>query len=172
MAFVKSANISVFPTTRRGVYQRSARLLSEQSLVSIINQLVDVPAFVITNTYGNSSGLEFNIGGYYFNVDSTGMSDILSALGNPTDVWASITLDTITTQQGNEFIELEGQDNGDSPSLYEGVTFSDSQPADALRLKILTKGTGGTYSVPRDSQIRFNADQVFGDITVDGGIIS
>ena len=41
MSYVGSQNINVFPSTKRGQYQRDARLMTESSLVGLINELID-----------------------------------------------------------------------------------------------------------------------------------
>lgn len=173
MAYVSSNKIKVFPSTRRGADYRSSRLLAEQGLVSIINQLVDYPAFVITSAYSDAEGtLEFNIGGYYFCVD---VQEVKTKIGGePNEIWAKITLDT-TVISGDNFVELFGQDEqSGNDTIFTGVDFTSSDPgADVkLKLKLLEKDSGGNYAIPVKSQLRFNADQVFSDLTVDGGVIS
>jgi hypothetical protein len=172
MAYVGSDDIMVFPTTRRDATHRSSRLISEQSLVSIINQLVNTDAFVISSAYADGDDLEFNIHGYYFKINDHGLETLKSALNNPNAIWATIELvTTAPSSQGDVFVELGGQDDNNE---YQGVVFSNTAPASAANrfsLKVLAKSEG-VYVIPRESQIRFNADMVFDDLTVDGGVIS
>lgn len=166
MAYAQSSNILVFPTTKRGDNQRSARLLSEQSLVSIINQLVDEQAFVISKEYSTGE-FQFNINGYYFKV--LNMGAIISAVGSSAnEVWANISM-TETSAGPDNFIELDGQDDGGE---YKGVVFTSSAQSSAdFSLKLLSK-VNNIWTIPRESQIRFDANTVFGDLTVDGGVIA
>lgn len=169
MAYAKSNNITVFPSTKRGDVQRSARLLSEQSLVSIINQIVDVDAFVITREYSGSD-FQFNIHGYYFKVSD--FNAVVSALGNPDNVWASISLVSTSTSSDN-FVEIDGQDEGQGDAMeYTGVQFSASQPTGATYYLHLLSKSNNVYAIPSRSQIRFDPKMVFGDITVDGGVVT
>ena len=70
-AYIASDNISVFPSTRRIHSQDfSARLMTESAISRIINNLIDVDGFVISNTAPATAEdiFEFNIYGYYFQV--------------------------------------------------------------------------------------------------------
>ena len=72
MSYLNTQNINVFPSTKRSNKQVSARLMTEASIVGIINKLIDKEGFVITKNediYPEHS-FEFNIFGYYFIIDS------------------------------------------------------------------------------------------------------
>lgn len=170
MANIASDKILVFPSTRRGDTQRSARLVSEQSLTTLVNQLLDKDSFVITKEFDGNKPFEFNIHGYYFKIATgTDLLGIATALGNPTHVWANITLEeTTTTPQNDTFVELKwGDDNGS----YLGVDFTDGEGSGDYHLEVLTK-EGGSYDVPTESTVKFNVSRVFGDVAViDGGEI-
>lgn len=81
--FVKSENIRVFPCGGRNVTKdANARLTTEYNLVSIINRLVDQGSFVITPTYSysanNANEFVFNIGGYLFTLNASGLDELFS----------------------------------------------------------------------------------------------
>ena len=83
--FVKSENIRVFPCGGRNVTKdANARLTTEYNLVSIINRLVDQGSFVITPTYSysanNTNEFVFNIGGYLFTLNASGLNELFSVL--------------------------------------------------------------------------------------------
>lgn len=175
--WLPSEDITVFPTTRRLVKQQDARLMTEKSLVGIINQLVDKDAFIITpkSALDADSPFEFNIHGYYFCVEK--LDDITSLFNeeSPLEIYASITLDT-----GNGYTELLGQDDtlgdadADSASVYRGVSFSSEQPSDGSNtyyLKILERATtSDSWSCPELSFYKFVSNSL--DFQIDGGIIS
>lgn len=176
MSNVLSTDILVFPSTKRGNYQLTARLMTEQYMVNIINELVETDAFVITkNTSEGNIGVdnkfEFNIHGYYFNVAS--VSDILNGSSATESIYANIVVDSV-----DNYIELVGQDTGGASSVYMGVTFTDDAPDDTAlsgasqtrySLKILEKD-GTSWKVPESSFVKFSSDSILGAISsVDGG---
>ena len=168
MAYINSNYIEVFPSTRRDSQHRSARLLTEANLISIINQIVKVDSFVITSAYsGNNDAFEFNIHGYYFKVTP---QSALASLGTD-NVWAKIVLATTTTPGGDTFVELDGQDDG---TYYEGIVFTNNEPtlsSNEYKLHLLTK-ENNVWTIPDDSKIMFrNPQGIFGDFVVDGGIV-
>ena len=82
-AYLYTDNIQVFPSTRRGNLQVSARLMSEGTISNLIDQLLDTSGFVITDKKSNyltDEIFEFNIHGYYFYVDSA--KYIINAINN------------------------------------------------------------------------------------------
>ena len=165
MAYLASSDVTVFPSTVRGNTQRSARLISEENLVNIVNKLVDKDAFVISSEVGLQF-LEFIINGYYFKVN---YANLIQQFPYSTDIFASI----ITGVNADAYTVLFGQD---SQSNYEGVAFSGSEPAGELpdgqtryNLKILTK-SGGNWVIPKESLIKLKGFRIQ-DINVDGGEI-
>ena len=182
MAYLASNKINVFPSTKRGNVQVSARLMSEASMVDIVNRLIDTEGFVITPgstlnglTTADLSPLvitnpfEFNIFGYYFKVAQ--VSDIITAGGSGAiNIYAKITTSTI-----DNYTELSGQDVNSS---YEGVEFIGKASGEAAPtpantnqhiLWLLTYATSGGNTgwwVPIDSRVKFVYDFAIG---VDGG---
>lgn len=158
MSNVSSGNIEVFPTTKR----TSSRLWTEKHTVSIINKLIDnEDGFVISNDL--SSGISFNVYGYYFNINSAGLVQIQNLISSGTgDVYAKIII---------ENDELKGQDEG---TVYKGVEFVTSLPSGegVHSLKILSKTNNG-WIIPNSSKIKFNTKSLNIDLSViDGGVIS
>ena len=170
-AHIGSNDIRVFPSTRRGDTQRSARLVSEQSLTTLVNQLLDRDSFVISEGIVGGEPFAFNIHGYYFRItDGAALLSLISSqLSSPTEVWANITLETTTTTpQDDTFVELKW---GDDNNYYLGVGFSAGEGVGDYHLKILEK-SGGSYVVPTESTVKFDITRIYGDVAViDGGEI-
>lgn len=174
MSYLKTEEVKVFPSTRRVNKQTSARLITEQSMVGLINQLVDSDGFVITtevhNPVSSTDLFEFNVHGYYFSVN---LSSLLTLGDSWTDIWGIITLDVT-----NDYTELVGQDatadenpTENSVFQYEGIDFQSSASAspNTYSLHLLTK-SGSTWTIPADSRIKFIESSL--DIDIDGGVIS
>ena len=116
MAYLPSTQIEVFPSTKRGSYQKSARLLSESNLVGLINQLLDVDSFVITSAYNATEPFEINIGGYYFSTTTNALdiTGLFSIANNGQSIVASIQIQSLS----DGIYELVGQDsNGEYNAL-------------------------------------------------------
>lgn len=173
IAYINTENISVFPSTRRDNKQVSARLISESSVVSMINKLIDTDGYVITpdndeDIIEDSTMLEFNIHGYYFAIAQTSL--LRSKFPSSNNIYANIYLDEV----GN-YIELQGQDfDNNDVWEYRGVTFSDTDltlasenPAD-YSLWLFTRDEQQTWQVPLESRTKFTFDVALG---VDGGVI-
>ena len=176
MSNVLSANINVFPSTKRGNYQRSARLISESNLVGIVNKLLDSDKFVITQNVSGiaplTSPFEINIHGYYFIIDTCNLIiTSVSPSSSNTSIWANII-----TGVTDGYTELVGQDSGGDNSTYGGISFSlDGAETSALSagqtrysLKILEK-SGNDWVIPQDSSVKYSATRFMGNI--DGGVI-
>ena len=184
MAWIPSEQITVFPTTRRLTKQQDARLMTEKSLVGIINQLIDKDGFIITkkeslvNTENDDDfdpEFEFNIHGYYFHVDHMSYITGLFNESNSLSIYAYIVLDT-----GNGYTELLGQDDtlgnpdNDALSKYKGVTFTDTEPTvedNKYSLKIFERSSASSdWTCPEISFYKYVGSTI--DFKVDGGIIS
>ena len=166
MSTVASNAITVFPSTKRGSTQRSARLISEENLVNIINKLVDKDSFVVSTNDGLSSisPFMFNIHGYLFTVSA--LSNITTSFSSANEIYAYII-----TETNDGYTELKGQD---ADSQYNGVNFvsaiSDFPAIGATEhlysLQILQK-VSGSWVIPNASMVKYNGVNIFGD--VDGG---
>ena len=134
-SLASSTNIFIFPTTKREQISRSSRLLTEKNLVDIVNKLVDVDSFMITKnySYGSNKSLEFNIGGYYINVnDFDSVIDLVTnneSVVKGSSIWANIFL-----YKTGDYEELYGADENGS---YSGVVFTFNTPINSI-------GNGGT----------------------------
>ena len=166
LSYLSSSLISVFPSTKRSITQPSSRQMTEENIASIINKLIDMDGFVITdyNTSTNvNNPFEFNIYGYHFVV--TKAKDIQDLFSSATSIYASITI----SQTGN-FYELDGQDDI-TDGEYKGVVLSDSEPSGTgvHFLKLFEReDSNSTWSVPIASMIKLT--NVFAK-GVDGGVI-
>lgn len=184
MAYIASEQITVFPTTRRDDH-KSNRLFSEASAVNLVNQLLDIKQFVISDEFNGSSSesFEFNIQGYYFRIDTCAhLQAIVTSLGSPNEVWANITLTSGQEQDNNgsgdsgnpieDFRELDGQDDSGE---YQGVVFSNLDESgtgsNKYSLKILAK-ENNAYVIPETSKVKFSMSRLFGDLKeIDGGTL-
>ena len=168
-----SESVTAFPTTKRPVQYRSARLMTEQNLVNIVNKLLDVDAFVITKEFDcsidtttqlirNASSIEFNIHGYYFK-----LTDIASIVNK---FVPSIVSDTNQVAQGTaihanihvfktgEYEELYGTDIDGS---YEGLILTLNKPLLSAykSLKIL-EYDGSKWVIPEESRYKYHSDRL------------
>lgn len=165
MSYTSSNNIKVFPAVRRtSSYDPFSRLMSESTITSIINRLIDKTGFVISDSVSLDAEFEFSINGYYIKVLNLG--DVVSAVPqDATDIYASISLDE-TSANSMVFTQLVGID---VDGVYNGVDFSTSEPNSTFSLKILTK-ENDNWVIPEASKIKFTKDTLeFYDI--DGGVI-
>lgn len=164
MAYLPSDKIKIFPSAKRGITQPYSRLTTEESFVRIVNKLIDTDGFIINF---NGTILEFNIHGYYINVDVLALSSLFTS---STQIYAKIELTTVGDNK-----ELSGTDDA-TDNEYQGVIFSDSatspMPADTYELKILTRPTtSDSWQVPTDSKFKFNNDSFNFEVIVDGGLV-
>lgn len=192
MAFLNSQDILVFPSTKRGNKQVSARLTSESSIVNIINKLLDTYGFVVTEgdidfTASSTIPFEFNIFGYYFKViNAYSITSLFSTSSDNSGIYASITL-----AKSGDYVELQGQDKttdsiptDQSIYRYEGVSFyldtvNINNPASSSSYDantntrtyklLLFKKTNGNWEVLDISRKKFNFE---GTTEIDGGEIT
>lgn len=159
--YLSSDKIKVFPSARRSdsVNDPFSRLMSESTIASIINKLIDTEGFVITNTYTPNGQLEFNIHGYYFNItNSTEIMTTYSGAADDTVLFASIILSVFSSPNDSnlKFEELKNYDNG---SVYEGLIVNTTVPTPATGEKVfklaILKKVNGSWVIPQESQIKF-----------------
>ena len=158
MAYLNSKNISVFPTTDRPEYDPLGRLTTEYNLTSLLNTLLGVDGFVITdpgnaeNTSNGNESLEnaiyspttttgkvkfqFNIKGYIFTIH-----DLSSLIGpqcpfeNKDTIYAYIDIksdynNTNTSDNPNKTLFQRLSGGNDTSESYKNVTFLDLGPSD------------------------------------------
>lgn len=171
---VNSNYINVFPSAARnwGRTDPFSRLMSESSLVSIINKLVDTQSFVITNVYDGGKPFEFNVFGYYFKVRRASDITDSSTFSSSNEIYAVIQISSVSGASLT-FEELNGVDVASNPSdpvntsVYMGVSFVDdvtgvdSDPSKHYLL-ILQKSSGN-WIIPEESKVKFTH--------INGGII-
>lgn len=176
MSNLASEKISVFPSTKRGNTERSARLISEENLVNIINKLVDKDSFVISgspDTALSDTYIEFIIHGYYFKADREAL---IEQFTNSLNIYAVIY--TENTESG--YTVLKGQDTGGVNSTYKGVHFFNNENGNSTDfengdtrycLLLLSRAsTNDDWYVPKESMLNIKGFRIQ-DINVDGGEI-
>ena len=168
--YLATNKINVFPSTRRVQTQTTARLMTEEAMVRIINQLIESDGFIISpSAFDLSAPLEFNIQGYYFNIAT--INDVISNFDSSTEVYAYIVIDT----SNQYYYELKGQDIN---SEYQGLFITDdadwsSQDSDTItyKLKLFERETtSDTWGMAKESFVMFKDMSV--DIDVDGGVVN
>lgn len=175
MSTITSSNITVFPSTRRAGSKPLARLMSEQALVSLVNKLIDLEGFVISDfeTITDDSPFEFNLYGYYFRIVNPVTSLGLGTTYTSGSVYAHIELITSTASDTLEYEELFGQDdNGQYTGLVidNSLNYSPQHGGIVKTLKLAQLTDSNSWIVPPDSKIRFSKESL--DLSViDGGII-
>ena len=175
MATITSENITVFPSTRRAGSKPLSRLMSEQALVGLVNKLIDLEGFVISDleTITDDSPLEFNLYGYYFSITNPATSLGLGTSYTSGGVYAHIELVTATADDSLEYQELFGQDDGGKYTglvIDNSLNYSPQHQGVVKTLKIAELSSSNSWVVPENSKIRFSKDSL--DLSViDGGII-
>ena len=194
--YVLSSRIKAFPLGRprsQGSEDITSRIFYEQTVSNLIKQLINTKGFIIKcpktiTTSGNlSSELEFNLGGYWFNIssgtnifplennvlvyekvdikeDEPGTS-ITSA--NPCYIYACIKLTSTVPY------EISGQDElYKSQNVYRGLRFiaSSKSPENFKDYEYFlpifsgqTNNSGtpiGTWNVYQDSYIKFDSTSI------------
>ena len=197
MVYLNSKNISVFPTTDRPEYDPLGRLTTEYNLTSLLNTLLGVDGFVITdpgnaeNTSNGNERLEnaistgtvkfqFNIKGYIFTIHD--LSSLIGQNGQFKDknaIYAYIDIksdynNTNTSDNPNKTLFQRLSGGNDTSEGYKNVTFSDSDPSlsNYYSLKILEKHSDdGNWYIPKDSKIKFLTTTTGNrrDISIDDG---
>lgn len=153
MVYLNSKNISVFPTTDRPEYDPLGRLTTEYNLTSLLNTLLGVDGFVITdpgnaeNTSNGNERLEnaiptgkvkfqFNIKGYIFTIHD--LSSLIGQNGQFKDknaIYAYIDIksdynNTNTSDNPNKTLFQRLSGGNDTSEGYENVIFSNLGPSD------------------------------------------
>ena len=186
--YLNSEAVGVFPTTGRPQKDPLGRLTTEYNLTSLINTLLDVDGFVITNNINgfdktSQMAFQFNIKGYIFTIHKIG--SLLEALEKSTDTSLSnasnlfasieIKLDTGSsiTSTGDENLNriqsIVGMDQkkGDYYN-YTGLSISPDDPTEddstypknisLYSLHILEKREDKWY-IPEESKIKLKTSR-------------
>lgn len=173
MSTIASSYVTVFPSAKRSLTQPQSRLVSEASLVSIVNKLVNSEGFIVSSESAitDANPLEFNIFGYYFKITSPYTALGLASL-TTTDVYAHIEIVTTGTGE-NAYAELYGQDSSD---MYTGLVIDQSssytpQQSGVVKSLKIAEYSSNAWQVPASSRLKFTNASI--DITeIDGGIIT
>lgn len=163
MSYLQTSTIEVFPSVKRGKNQVSARLMSEQAISGIVNNLIDTDGFIITRNITSDGPFEFNIHGYYFKIDH--INNLTNQFSTATSIYGIIQI----KEEGNYEL-LQGQDD---EGEYRGIEFnSSSGPTETpetgtkvYSLLLLSRtSTSGTWGIDKGSRYKFNYS-----FEVDGG---
>lgn len=172
MQYIKSNNIDIFPLAKNRPNNRSNNLFYERNISNIVNQILDVPGFVITHDTSNiqvsdktvqltAGTFEFSLGGRYFYIsvpsdDGTVPTDLCKDVEAGKGVWAYIEFD----QNG----EIQGQDQD---NIYSGLHITTKQaeiPNDSVKLKlfdIIQEGNSALKAViPSSSYKKFDTNSI------------
>lgn len=161
MSYLATEQVTVFPSTKRADKQVSARLMTEQAIVGIVNRLIDRDGFVVTTDdelQSDEHVFAFNIHGYYFEISSYAeLKALFNDDKNAMNIYAHIFIDTT----GN-YTELFGQDDN---GKYQGLQFSydgkvkNSNNREEHKLLLLTREAfESRWFVPNESRIKFELD--------------
>lgn len=173
--FISSSDINVFPSTRRTYPQEfSARLMTEAAIAQIINKLIEVDGFVISETVPLTANdiFEFNIYGYYFQVKN--IQSVIESLTGSTSLYATIRIN----HTNDAFYELYvPTETGDNPT-FQGIKFTDGNDnpptdtsTDIYKTLLLLQKSGDTWIIPNESKIKFRISAV-GLTEIDGGRVN
>lgn len=183
--YLNSEAVGVFPTTGRPQKDPLGRLTTEYNLTSLINILLDVDGFVITNDidgFNNNSigAFQFNIKGYIFTIHKIGDLFNSSDFSDASNLFASIKIKidagNSITSTGNENLNriqsiIDGEDNKDGS--YRGLSILPTKPTDgSYSLHILEK-RGSKWYIPEESKIKLKTSKS-GDnrsVSIDDGVI-
>lgn len=169
MQYISSNNIDIFPLAKNRPNNRSNNLFYEKNISNIVNQIIDVPGFVITHDTSNiqvsgntvqlaQDTFEFSLGGRYFHVsvsfenDSTVPTVLCTGVKAGDSVWASIEFD--------QYGEISGQD---SDGTYRGLVITTTEPSTDTKLKLfnIVQGQNGLEAVIlSDSYKKFDVNSI------------
>lgn len=161
MSYLQTNTIEVFPSVKRGQNQVSARLMSEQAISGIVNNLIDTDGFIITRNITLEGSFEFNIHGYYFKINN--INNLTSQFTTDTSIYGIIQI----KEEGNYEL-LQGQDD---EGEYQGIEFNSSgtptsEPEEGVKVYslLLLSKNANNWNIPKGSRYKFNYS-----FEVDGG---
>lgn len=182
--YLESNNISVFPSARRGQNAKyiESRLTTETAIANIVNKLLDVEGFIVTDkndwTEGSSHDVVFNLYGYLFSIKN--LNTFLTSFEDADALWVGIVLDTAVSGSTVRY-EIYGQDEEiEGVSVYKGLELAASKEQCKTQLtqrvgsqkaqncifkylKLCTK-ENGKWCLCGDSYIKFNNKSLEFDI--------
>ena len=175
MQYIESNNIDIFPLAKNRPIpdKRSNNLFYERNISNIVNQIIDVPGFVITHDTSNiqvsgnivqltQGTFEFSLGGRYFHIsvsfdNSNPVPTILcTGVGAGGSVWAYVEFD--------QYGEIQGQDQDNIYSGLHITTNEEEIPSDSVKLKLfnIVQGKDNILEVviPSDSYKKFDINSI------------
>ena len=192
--YLNSEAVGVFPTTGRPQKDPLGRLTTEYNLTSLINTLLDVDGFVITNNISgfddNNSDIsfQFNIKGYIFTIHN--LKNFLSSsdISNFNNIYASIKIkldagSSITStgdknlQRIQSIVGVDVIDDGPNKGKYTGLGFSNGIPGEEYCFLHILKydSISKKWYIPEDSKIKLktstSGDDKYRSVSIDDGVI-
>lgn len=172
MQYIKSDNINIFPLAKSRPSNRSNNLFYEKNISNIVNQIIDVSGFVITEDTSNieisettaqlTQGIfEFSLGGRYFHISVSFENDnpvptvLCTGVRAGDSVWAYIDFD------GNG--EILGQDQNEEYTGLKITTDAEEISSNSVKLKLfdIVQGQNGLEAVVlSDSYKKFDIKSV------------
>jgi len=163
---INSNKIKVYPSAYRDSSKDpESRLYTEANItrpLQILCTHTDYPgSFVITKTYSTSSDFEFVIGGYYFKLDKSILSDLFS--DSTKTYYAYIVLEDIDvsdTTETNIYSKrlsnnLENNESLDIEGVFKGLIIATEDPDDFNFKLCLLKNN----IIPEDSRVKFKLSE-------------
>lgn len=173
MQHIESNNIDIFPLAKNRPNNRSNNLFYERNISNIVNQITNVPGFVITSDATNiqvdgatvqlkEGTFEFSLGGRYFHISVSIENDkpiptvLCTGVGVGSSVWAYIEFD--------QYGEIQGQDQDDIYSGLKITTNEEEIPSDNVKLKLfnIVQGKDSILEaiIPSDSYKKFDINSI------------
>lgn len=111
------------------------------------------------------NSLTIVLDGYVFNVTSDGVEVLKSHFPNATTIYAYIITKDIGKDTGklNMLVSINGDSVLDKDGSFLGITFSDTEPAEGIKLPILSKD-GNEWDVPKESLLVMSTEQIYNNI--------
>ena len=107
---------------------------------------------------GNS--LTIVLDGYVFNVTSDGVEALKNHFSNATTIYAYIIKKAFG--ELNMLVSDESKDSVlDKDGKFLGITFSDTEPAEGIKLLILKKNDSNEWDVPKESLLVMSTEQIY-----------
>lgn len=178
---LSSASVTMFPSTKRGASQPSAREMTEEAMTRVYRENSSKESYIIS--VGGDSDmdyiidwshandpLEFMLHGYNFVLEDTSdfLDSALQQAPNAVSLWGHISINQIGYKQ------IQGQDDH---GLYLGLKIEtdldDPEQGQLIGnyrhyfIKLLEKHTDGEWYVPLGSYKRIDEDKL--EFEIDGG---
>lgn len=163
MSFFNSNKVKkVFPSVNRSdEYVSNSRIISESLLTGLVNNLIDKKNFVVSYDSVNPS-IQFNLEGYYFDVDLTGF-------GN------NSLFVRLLYKENTSYKSLDGDDASNNNSIYKGLEYTTEPDNEGEWFQLLEKSEdvdSPIPTVPKKSYLKYSSTKIDGLVEeIDGGEI-